>query len=916
MTPYSGAERTLSVDLGLRYGPANNALLNIATRLSDFYMLLGNEAYQDALDPTIGFGTSSGDYGTLAPSIFTFMNQVSSLLDEELVLLRGRDDSAGPTRAAPIYNRFFWNFTQGQGEVAYAQTYNIADQKTVDANNDGCVDSTDGLINEDDAKVQYPQGHGDAWGHYLTAIMYHYNLLAHPNFTWEPRPESVLVGGAAVLVDYLDERKFAQTAAAKARVGADIVDLTYRSCYVDDPSGQWQGYKDTDRDRAWGVDDWARRAGQGAYFDWAVANAILPAVDPNTNHAGIAKIDRTTVVELKNISAAYQDIQSLIDKSDRGLNPLGLAKGVVPCDIDPAFLVIGSAVQGKTHFEQVYERTLAAVQNAVTVFDYANQLTQMLRRNQDSLDEQNRNIADQERDYLNRLIEIFGYPYADDIGPNGAYPSGYEGPDWVHYMYVDPSELTGDNAIPSVTNYVVTFNFDSNGMDQALGVVGTNQAVEFTFTSDGAWMVKPPNWTSKRRAPGEIQQALSDLIQAKANLEQATWDYANNYLANIDFEYKMLQAQYNVAGDKIQVMRAANKQIQSLNENIQNHHRNQLALARTADAVDRTFETIIEGIPKMAGIGANDVCAPARAALYAAKNITATAFNASADGEDSAELEDELAKEGVDANKDITIEMADAQFELRDRFYSLQKLVGDAAVKRMECATLKEQVQQTMGRYMATLAQGQRLLEERAAFRRSVAPQIQDLRYQDMAFRVFRNDALQKYRAQFDLAARYVYLAATAYDYETCLLGGDNGAGREFLTDIVRQRNLGQLIDGLPVAGQPGLADPLARMGQNFAVYKTQMGFNNPQNETSRFSSEARDVPNQTGCRFGCVMAKCLGEVLGGGSVEDSRLSKVLPTVCAGRRRSPAGSRDSIRHVRSIWKELLQLAVGRGRQHV
>ena len=48
-----------------------------------------------------------------------------------------------------------------------------------------------------------------------------------------------------------------------------------------------------------------------------------------------------------------------------------------------------------------------------------------------------------------------------------------------------------------------------------------------------------------------------------------------------------------------------------------------------------------------------------------------------------------------------------------------------------------------------------------------------------MAFRIFRNDALQKYRAQFDLAARYVYLAAKAYDYETNLLGAtrDGRAG-------------------------------------------------------------------------------------------------------------------------------------------
>ena len=31
-------------------------------------MLLGNEAYADASDPTIGFGTASGQYGTQAPS--------------------------------------------------------------------------------------------------------------------------------------------------------------------------------------------------------------------------------------------------------------------------------------------------------------------------------------------------------------------------------------------------------------------------------------------------------------------------------------------------------------------------------------------------------------------------------------------------------------------------------------------------------------------------------------------------------------------------------------------------------------------------------------------------------------------------------------------------------------------------------
>lgn len=87
-------------------------------------------------------------------------------------------------------------------------------------------------------------------------------------------------------------------AAAKAKAGAEIVVLTHRSKYVDNPEGQYQGYKDTDSDRAWGVTEWARRAGQGAYFDWLTANAILPSTDPNPNHVGIQKIDRQTVLEI------------------------------------------------------------------------------------------------------------------------------------------------------------------------------------------------------------------------------------------------------------------------------------------------------------------------------------------------------------------------------------------------------------------------------------------------------------------------------------------------------------------------------------------------------------------------------------------------------------------------------------------
>jgi hypothetical protein len=93
-----------------------------------------------------------------------------------------------------------------------------------------------------------------------------------------------------VKVEYLDERKFATLAANKAKAGAQIVDLTYREKYVGDPAGQWQGYTDTDSERAWGVSEWAQRAASSAYFDWLTGNAILPSEDPDPAHTGLDKI--------------------------------------------------------------------------------------------------------------------------------------------------------------------------------------------------------------------------------------------------------------------------------------------------------------------------------------------------------------------------------------------------------------------------------------------------------------------------------------------------------------------------------------------------------------------------------------------------------------------------------------------------
>jgi hypothetical protein len=817
----------------VNYAPADDALLFAASRLSDLYMLLGNEAYAEASDPTIAISADPNTpIGIEAPSIHCFENQTASRLEEELKLLRGRDDELlPPPQTFPFYNRLIWNYTHGinGGEVAYSLKFDIHDV------------TGDGVVDENDAKQMYPMGHGDAWGHYLSAIKGYYRLLHNTNFTWVPRIEATLVGGVPVSVDYLDERKFAEAAAAKARAGADIVNLTYRSAYVEDPSGQWQGYQDANTNRAWGLSEWGSRAGQGALFDWAVGNALLPPLDTNPQHTGIQKIDRTTVTELRDISSAFLNIQDEVDKADTGLNPLGLAKNVVPFDIDPALIA-----SGQTHFEQIYGRAVSAVNNALAVFNYANNATQLLRQQADSVANFQQEVQDREADFNSRLIEIFGYPYGDDIGPTGAYPVGYSGPDLYHYMYSDPSQIIGVPP-PDTLTFVVT------NADFLLGVDGTLTTTFFPVTYhvsvNGFGLVKPATWTGSRQAPGQIQMAHSDLLQAKARFENSLVEY-EDLISQVEDQAGLLQAQYNLNEQQINVLNAGLNTQESLAAAIQEARARQLDFQSKAHLATAVANAASEAIPKVFGVIAGlaggvigDPLSALREAVLLAGNVTAGIMNQNADKQSLAELDQQQAKEIAQAETNIRLTTLNQDQAILQQLAQLEQLVRKEAPARLEIYTLQEAMQQAAGRYDSVLAQGQRLLEDRLRFRQQTAAQVQNFRYKDMAFRIFRNDALQKYRAQFDLAALYVYLAAAAYDFETNLKKGDpRGPGATFMTSIVKARSIGLIQNGVPITGNGangddlGLADPLARMFQNFGVLKGQLGFNNPETETGRFS--------------------------------------------------------------------------------
>ena len=139
--------------------------------------------------------------------------------------------------------------------------------------------------------------------------------------------------------------------------------------------------------------------------------------------------------------------------------------------------------------------------------------------------------------------------------------------------------------------------------------------------------------------------------------------------------------------------------------------------------------------------------------------------------------------------------------------------------------------------YRAEVARGEQLQEERALWRQQVSNAATEQRYLDMYNRVQRNLALTKYTTAFDTAQRYVWELAKVYDYETGLLSQDPQAGRQFLSEIVATRSLGQ--PGVSISSATtdgGLYDIVNRMKANWDVLKPRLGINNPDKPAKWFS--------------------------------------------------------------------------------
>ena len=848
--------KMLSIEAGINYGPANDALLLAAGYINDLYMMVGNEAWADASNPTIGIGTKDRTYGDIATALFSFKGQVPSLLEEELALLRGRDDFMQPgVETGPVYNRLFWNYTRGidSGEVIYALNYNIQE----DQGND-----LDGAINAADAARMFPQGHGDAYGHYLSALKGYYKLITDVDFTWAPRTEAVTVLGKPVQVDYMDERKFAAAAVSLARAGNQIFDLTWRRDYEPGKDSGWNHFDETrvnerrsytegdstiQSKRKWGMDHWASRTGIGTMVNWVVGNAMLPDEDNDPSHEGIQKIDRTTVPELEELTTIANSLQTSLDNAEGHLTPLGLPEDSLAFDINPNKMA-GNDIQ--THYEQIANRARVSLSNAISAFDDSKDVTRLMRSEEDSLADLQSSVAQQELAYMHQLIELYGTPYPSDIGPGKTYPKDYNGPDLVHFMYPEMPEkifpetwsYTETNEIEVIIRDVpdswlempwIDVDWPATEIGGYDTIFRTAQTATINIGEHG-FPLKPNGWDGKRSSPGELQQAMSDIILIHRRLRQAVNDAAG---ARNDFRVAegLLTAQLNTKRE----IREKNRELLIYDQTLE-------AVTAVNETMSLFFDSIKEDIVFTSDAMSEAIPGNFVVGLASGGDLTSA-------GRSAVEMMGYGFKKSVDVVQIIRhsvvraldiftqtqrrwgefdyIQPRERIMDVREAVYDLTQQVGETHAHLWTINEQLRKLEDARAKYRALMAKGERIQLERANFRKRSAAVVQGFRTRDAAFRIFRNEKLERYKTLFDIAAKYTYLSAKAYDYETGLL--HTKKGKDFVKRIVNSRALGVVKDGKPQyaasnTGDPGLSSILSEMQADWNVLKGRLGFNNP----------------------------------------------------------------------------------------
>ncbi|MCO6435511.1 MAG: hypothetical protein J5J06_00295 [Phycisphaerae bacterium] len=743
----------------------------VLNELFSFEMLLGNEAFSDAMDPTVGEG-ALGESISLdqVPGIFAFngLPGINSLMAEELALLRGReialpaspmdplDDGLasnadgnypqfGAAKRAAVYNRLRPNTTGALGSIGFRSNY-------------GFSSTTDNAA----ASEAYPQGYGDAFGYYLTATTTYLDAFGAAGA--EPVPpeyadllvESLVVpdgstdcngadcesiqddDGVIHHVGFRSVRNMAAAMAARARTADRIVELTFRRDYREDIDTP---LTDSNPQRAWGIADWARRGAVGAYFDWAALNHLLPAPQAGDG-TGVADVHRQNAEEVRILCSTVEQMQERVNSAGAGLNPLGLVPNVVPFRIiQPGQLLDfleGGASAGNSHYGIVRSAALDAIKNARGILQRANLALNRLRTNETSFTDFEDQVRESDVGLNDRLIEIFGLPSVSDQSDNDGEDNDADG-----------VQLTGGLNDPDDDLLESGCNGDCPGSPDLVNFLLDAQALD-----DLGW--------AERGAVGQVQLAMFELRtatlraqiarQALANLEASIQDHAEHVALVRQEAVEELEIRADACDEQLSVV--------ARQEELAKARQEQGFLSRVGGFFEQAAACALSG--GTVGCGS---------ALNGALGIGGEAIGQIASGSspvDDISEQFDLQKEELRVNCWQTASLTKISNDqtIRSLEIALEDLVRRTPQAILELAVAENQARQAFAVVRKDFQEGKRLLDERDRVRRVQRDKLQDFRFRDLAYRTFRNHALEQYGAFFDLADRYVMLAARAFAYE------------------------------------------------------------------------------------------------------------------------------------------------------
>ena len=291
---------------------------------------------------------------------------------------------------------------------------------------------------------------------------------------------------------------------------------------------------------------------------------------------------------------------------------------------------------------------------------------------------------------------------------------------------------------------------------------------------------KPSDWKGKRVSPGELQRAMSEVVQAHAELQLAADDLkgafeglddAKNLLAANQLTNKEIKDKNRdllIADQVLESVSAVTEIAQIINNGIKEQ------------AKDYTT-ALAEALPKflIAGLSnGGDFTAPGRSAIMTAQGAVST-------GSLTFEIVIVSALKALETAISTTRRWTEFDYiagkekimSQRGEVDGISSAIGDAQAKLWTLNAHLRKLEDARDRYRALVAKGDRILLERTNFRKRSAAIVQGFRTRDAAFRIFRNEKLERYKTLYDLAAQYTYLAAKSYDYETGLLHTEKGRG-------------------------------------------------------------------------------------------------------------------------------------------